>query len=139
MKRSRGLFRRVHFSQYLHRLPKWTMPTILIISVSEILRKCIRTKLFELRPVNKTTCHTRVSGVLTDRRYGSEMDRIKSYVRTGEQPSGWLYRQDVAQRATIRTQTARSASKPTLGLPSIVATYLRLAIRCCHGHVLTMT
>jgi hypothetical protein len=26
----------------------------------------------------------------------------KSYIRTEEQPGDWLYRQDVAQRATIR-------------------------------------
>jgi hypothetical protein len=38
--------------------------------------------------------------------YGSEADQIQSYVGTGEQAGDWLYRQDVAQRATIRMQTA---------------------------------
>jgi hypothetical protein len=36
------------------------------------------------------------------RMYGSKADQIQSYVRIEEQAGGWLYRQDVAQRATIR-------------------------------------
>jgi hypothetical protein len=42
------------------------------------------------------------------RRYSSEADQIQSYICTGEQPGGWLYRQDVAQRATIQMQSAKS-------------------------------
>jgi hypothetical protein len=29
-------------------------------------------------------------------RHSSEVDQTQSYVRTGEQPSGWFHRQDVA-------------------------------------------
>jgi hypothetical protein len=47
-------------------------------------------------------------GWWTVRRYGCGSDRIQSYKRTGEQPSGWLYRQDVAQRAKIKMQSAKS-------------------------------
>jgi hypothetical protein len=35
-----------------------------------------------------TICYGRVSGAQTVRRYSSRTDRIQSYVRTGEQPSG---------------------------------------------------
>jgi hypothetical protein len=41
------------------------------------------------------------------RRYSSEADQIQSYICIGEQPGGWLYRQDVAQRATIQMQSAK--------------------------------
>jgi hypothetical protein len=52
------------------------------------------------------------------RRYGSEADQIQSYIRTEEQPGGWLYRQDVAQRATIKMQSAKSGvSRESAYLP----------------------
>jgi hypothetical protein len=55
-----------------------------------------------------------------------EHDRIQSCIGIGEQASGWLYRQHVAERATSGMRTA------TLGLPPIVAACLRLAFRCYH-------
>jgi hypothetical protein len=52
------------------------------------------------------------------RRYSSEADQIQSYIRTEEQPGGWLYRQDVAQRATIKMQSAKSGvSRESAYLP----------------------